>query len=111
VLFCRKDIIGRHEKEKLKAIEYMSMLQSRVAVTIDMWTADNQKKGYMAVTGHFIDESWKLRSILMGYVLISTLCESFSLHGSIVLIGYACLLQVYICAGTAYRRCYSRRAP
>jgi hypothetical protein len=42
------------------------MLQSRVAVTTDMWTADNQKKGYMAVTGHFVDESWKLRSILMG---------------------------------------------
>jgi hypothetical protein len=73
VLFCRKDIIGRHDKEKIKAIEHMTMLQSRVAVTNDMWTADNQKKVYMAVTGHFIDESWKLRSILMGYVLVSTL--------------------------------------
>ncbi|XP_047079781.1 zinc finger BED domain-containing protein RICESLEEPER 2-like [Lolium rigidum] len=66
----RKDIIGRYDKEKLKAIEYMSMLQSRVAVTTDMWTADNQKKGYMAVTGHFIDESWKLRSILMGFIYV-----------------------------------------
>jgi hypothetical protein len=65
-LFCRKDIIGRYNKEKKKAIQYMTMIQSRVAVTTDMWTADNQKKGYMAVTGHFVDESWKLRSILMG---------------------------------------------
>ncbi|KAM0880185.1 hypothetical protein ACQ4PT_033747 [Festuca glaucescens] len=66
----RKDIIGRHDKEKMKAIEYMTMLQSRVAVTTDMWIADNQKKGYMAVTGHFIDESWKMRSILMGFIYV-----------------------------------------
>ncbi|KAM0898877.1 hypothetical protein ACQ4PT_021666 [Festuca glaucescens] len=66
----RKDIIARHDKEKMKAIEYMTMLQSRVVVTTDMWTADNQKKGYMAVTGHFVDESWKLRSILMGFIYV-----------------------------------------
>jgi hypothetical protein len=75
-LLCRKDIIGRHEKEKKTAIEYMTMLQSRVAVTTDMWTADNQKKGYMAVTGHFIDESWKLRSILMGYNALCSLVST-----------------------------------
>ena len=63
-------------RKKAKAIEYMTMLQSRVAVTTDMWTADSQKKGYMAVTGHFVDESWKLRSILMGYssVFIVHIC-------------------------------------
>ncbi|KAM0898892.1 hypothetical protein ACQ4PT_021648 [Festuca glaucescens] len=66
----RKHIIARHDKEKMKAIKYMTMLQSRVAVTTDMWTSDNQKKGYMAVTGHFIDESWKLRSILMGFIYV-----------------------------------------
>ena len=68
LMCCRKDIITAYDKEKMMAIQYMSMMQSRVAVTTDMWTADNQKKGYMAVTGHFVDESWKLRSILMGYV-------------------------------------------
>jgi len=30
------------------------------AVTTDLWTADNQKRGYMAVTGHFIDDSWMM---------------------------------------------------
>jgi len=57
-------------RKKKKAHDYMTMLQSRVAVTTDMWIADNQKKGYMAVTGHFIDESWKLRSIVMGYTAV-----------------------------------------
>jgi len=50
-----------------KTIEYMAAIQSRVAITTDMWTSDNQKRGYMAITAHFIDESWNLRNILMRY--------------------------------------------
>jgi len=38
---------------------------SRVAVTTDLWTADNKKRGYMAVTGHFIDDSWMLKSCIL----------------------------------------------
>lgn len=56
-----------YEQERKKAIDYMTMNQSRVAITTDMWTAGNQNKGYMAVTAHFIDDSWKLRSIIMRY--------------------------------------------
>ena len=41
-----------YEEEKKKAIDYMTMNQSRVAITTDMWTADHQKKGYMAITTH-----------------------------------------------------------
>lgn len=53
------------EEERKKAIRYMAGIKSRIAITTDMWTSDNQKKGYMAVTAHFIDELWKLRSIVM----------------------------------------------
>jgi hypothetical protein len=56
-LFGRNDIENRYNVEKKKAMEYMFVIKSRIAVTTDMWTADNQKKGYMAVTEHFIDES------------------------------------------------------
>jgi len=59
--------MGQYELEKKKAIEYMARIQSRVAITTDMWTSDNQKRGYMAITAHFIDESWSLRNILMRY--------------------------------------------
>jgi hypothetical protein len=52
-------------EEKKKAIEYMAGIDSRVAITTDMWTSENQKRGYMAITAHFIDESWTLRSIIM----------------------------------------------
>jgi erythromycin esterase-like protein len=56
--------------EKKKAIEYMAEIQSRVAITTDLWTSYNQKRGYMAITAHFIDESWTLRNIIMRYSLL-----------------------------------------
>ncbi|KAM0901584.1 hypothetical protein ACQ4PT_019887 [Festuca glaucescens] len=59
------DIVENFKKETKKSIDYMTMNQSRVAITIDMWTADSTQKGYMAITAHFIDDSWKLRSIIM----------------------------------------------
>lgn len=61
----RKHIIEQYELERKKAIQYMAGIKSRVAITSDMWTADNQKRGYMAITAHFIDETWTLRNIIM----------------------------------------------
>lgn len=66
----RKDILESYKAESKKAIEYMAGNKSRVAITTDLWTADNQKKGYMSITGHFIDESWKLRSIIMRFIYV-----------------------------------------
>nr|CAN83599.1 hypothetical protein VITISV_015691 [Vitis vinifera] len=54
------DIMKIYEVEKDKMISYLEKLQSRVAITTDMWTS-NQKKGYMAITVHYIDESWLLQ--------------------------------------------------
>lgn len=54
-----------YTEEKKRALQYMCACKSRVAITTDMWTSDNQKRGYMAVTAHFIDDSWNLRSIIM----------------------------------------------
>lgn len=57
-------------QKKKKAIAFMAGNNSRVVITTDMWTADNQKKGYMAITTHFIDQSWKLRSIMMRFIYV-----------------------------------------
>jgi hypothetical protein len=61
----RKQIYDQYEVERKKAIQYMAGIKSRVAITSDMWTSDNQKRGYMTITTHFIDESWTLRNIIM----------------------------------------------
>lgn len=61
----RKDILDHYEEEKKRALLYLQKNNGRFAITTDLWTADNQKRGYMAVTGHFVDESWKLRSTIL----------------------------------------------
>ncbi|KAL6322444.1 hypothetical protein AAG906_008099 [Vitis piasezkii] len=58
-----------YEVEKDKMISYLEKLQSRVAITTDMWTS-NQKKGYMAITVHYIDESWLLHHHIVRFVYV-----------------------------------------
>jgi hypothetical protein len=54
-----------YEVQKLSMVTMFQQQQSRIAVTTDMWTANHQKKGYMAVTVHYIDENWSLKSYLL----------------------------------------------
>ena len=42
--------------------------KSRIAITTDMWTS-YQKKGYMVITAHFIDDAWILQSRVLRYSL------------------------------------------
>ncbi|KAL5570406.1 hypothetical protein UlMin_026981 [Ulmus minor] len=35
-----------------------------------MWTASNQKKGYMVVTAHYIDDSWILQSKILRFMYV-----------------------------------------
>ena len=58
----------------------MAGIQSRVAITTDMWTSDNQKRGYMAITAHFIDESWNLRNILMTHEVLTFFLDLVAYH-------------------------------
>ena len=57
-----------YKEERKKAIKYMAESKLRVAINTDMWTSDNQRRGYMAITAHFIDDSWTLRNIIMRYL-------------------------------------------
>jgi hypothetical protein len=61
----KKEIFKVYEFEMAKTLKLLDSLQSRVAITSDMWTASNQKKGYMAVTAHYIDGSWNLQSCIL----------------------------------------------
>jgi primosomal protein N' len=54
-----------YQVQKLSMVKQFEQQQSRIAVTTDMWTANHQKKGYMAVTVHYVDESWNLKSYLL----------------------------------------------
>ncbi|XP_062103613.1 zinc finger BED domain-containing protein RICESLEEPER 2-like [Humulus lupulus] len=63
----RSDILKIYKIEKEKFREVLEKNKSRIALTTDMWTANHQKRGYMAVTAHFIDDSWKLHSQIISF--------------------------------------------
>lgn len=58
---------------EMKNIFYLKLesLDCRISLTGDMWTLV-QFKGYFALIGHYIDEDWKLKKIILifNYLLI-----------------------------------------
>ncbi|KAK2410552.1 zinc finger BED domain-containing protein RICESLEEPER [Trifolium repens] len=66
----KKEIFKVYEFEMAKALKLLDSLQSRVAITSYMWTAINQKKGYMVVTAHYIDGSWNLQSCILRFIYV-----------------------------------------
>jgi hypothetical protein len=64
----KKDIHKIYNVERDKTIKLLEKTKSRIAITTDMWTSSNQKKGYMAITAHFIDNSWRLQSRIIRYL-------------------------------------------
>ncbi|KAK9750191.1 hypothetical protein RND81_02G179500 [Saponaria officinalis] len=66
----RNDILKIYKDEKLSLKRLLEYNDSRIAVTTDMWTASNQKKGYMVVTSHFIDQNWVLRNRTLRFCFV-----------------------------------------
>lgn len=63
----RSDIMKMFASEKGGLKKLLENAESKIAITTDMWTASNQKKGYMAVTAHYIDQYWVLRNKTLRY--------------------------------------------
>ncbi|KAJ7971888.1 zinc finger BED domain-containing protein RICESLEEPER 2-like [Quillaja saponaria] len=66
----KADIMKIYDYEKDNTLKLIKSSQSKVALTCDMWTASNQRKGFMAITAHFIDLSWSLQSRLLRFVYV-----------------------------------------
>ncbi|KAL9426799.1 hypothetical protein AB3S75_033559 [Citrus x aurantiifolia] len=68
---CRNTVKKKFFKlfdfEKAKTMALLGDITSKVSITTNMWTSSNQKKGYMVVTAHFIDNSWTLRNRILRY--------------------------------------------
>ncbi|KAI3503614.1 hypothetical protein L1887_32060 [Cichorium endivia] len=58
-------------KRKLTAMRILEKNASRVAITTDMWTSSNQKKGFMAITAHLIDDNWNMQSRIMRFIYVT----------------------------------------
>ncbi|CAI9288729.1 unnamed protein product [Lactuca saligna] len=55
--------------KKVRFIQKIENLQGRIAITTDMWTSTNQKKGFMAITCHYIHD-WCLQSKILRFVYV-----------------------------------------
>ncbi|KAK2637258.1 hypothetical protein Ddye_032050 [Dipteronia dyeriana] len=70
---ARRDIMSMYEIERASFLTMLGKIPGRIAITSDMWTASNQKRGYMTVTSHFIDSSCQLQSRLLRQLSPSSL--------------------------------------
>jgi len=73
----RSDILKMFENGMCTLKKMLEVNHGKVAITTDLWTASNQKRGYMAVTGHFVDDEWVLQNRTLRYyfnVFIVYLC-------------------------------------
>ena len=64
----KRDIFEIYDYEKSKALALLENIQSRVAITTDIWTSSNRKRGFMVVTAHFINDSWTLQNRILRYI-------------------------------------------
>ncbi|KAK9691505.1 hypothetical protein RND81_09G201200 [Saponaria officinalis] len=77
----RKDIMTRYGVEKGIMSSLLEKTKGKITLTTDMWTSSNQKKCYMAVTAHFIDNSWKCCFVVVFcavMVLYDVMCCCFA---------------------------------
>ncbi|KAG8380573.1 hypothetical protein BUALT_Bualt06G0029600 [Buddleja alternifolia] len=72
----KNDIFSIYNDEKIKFYKSLDKLKCRVAITTDMWIASNNKKGFMAITAHFIDDSWRLQTPHTADVLCDLLADA-----------------------------------
>ncbi|KAH9723471.1 BED-type domain-containing protein [Citrus sinensis] len=85
----KSEISKLYHIEKIKTLHMLEKNQGRVAITTDLWTASNQKKGYMVVTAHFIDNSWKLHSRILRFIYVPSPHTAEALSNELV----QCLLD------------------
>ncbi|XP_076893806.1 zinc finger BED domain-containing protein RICESLEEPER 2-like [Bidens hawaiensis] len=66
----KSDILKIYDFQKEKTMGILEKNQSRIAITTDMWTSGNQKKGFMSITAHLIDEKWEMQSRIMRFIYV-----------------------------------------
>ncbi|XP_009797298.2 zinc finger BED domain-containing protein RICESLEEPER 2-like isoform X1 [Nicotiana sylvestris] len=80
----KNDIIKVFDNLKSQTSMLLEKVTSRIAITTDMWTFNSNKKGFMAITGHFIDDSWRLQSHILRFAYVPAPHDKDVLCGALV---------------------------
>ncbi|RDX88049.1 Zinc finger BED domain-containing protein DAYSLEEPER, partial [Mucuna pruriens] len=62
------DCVATFLMEKQNLMKYFEGLPGRVCLTVDIWTS-SQSVGYVFITGHFVDNDWKLQRRILNVVM------------------------------------------
>ncbi|XP_019248606.1 PREDICTED: zinc finger BED domain-containing protein RICESLEEPER 2-like [Nicotiana attenuata] len=80
----KNDIMRIFDNLKSQTSKLLEKVTSRIAITTDMWTSNSNKKGFMAITGHFIDDSWRLQSHILRFAYIPAPHDKDALCGALI---------------------------
>ncbi|XP_033141105.1 zinc finger BED domain-containing protein RICESLEEPER 2-like [Brassica rapa] len=64
---CTKEIAAMYMARKAEMKKVLGQNKQRLSLTTDIWTAPYTAVSYMVITAHFIDSSWKLRKMIIGF--------------------------------------------
>lgn len=62
-----RDIAKIYAKKKEEMKKLLEENKQRLSLTTDIWNAPHTGASYMVITAHFIDSSWKLRKLIIGF--------------------------------------------
>ncbi|KAK1323078.1 hypothetical protein QJS10_CPA02g00105 [Acorus calamus] len=65
------ECIAIYEKEKEQLMQLLGALPGRIGLTLSLWTS-RQTLGYMCLTGHFIDDDWKVHRRMLNFMNVSS---------------------------------------
>jgi len=63
----RIEILKMFDNGKSTLKKSIEVNQGKVAITIDLLTASNQKRGYTTMSAHFVDDDWILQNHTLRY--------------------------------------------
>ncbi|KAJ1703738.1 hypothetical protein LUZ63_003517 [Rhynchospora breviuscula] len=63
----RSDCISLYEQERKSLYEEFGKLECKVSFSSDLWTNHLGDRGFMALTAHYIDDSWRIRKMIVNF--------------------------------------------
>ena len=62
-----RDIVQMYVRKKEALKNWFKVSKQRVSLTTDIWTSHATGASYMVVTAHFVDDTWQLRRLIIGF--------------------------------------------
>ncbi|KAF3775770.1 putative AC9 transposase, partial [Nymphaea thermarum] len=64
------DCIYIYENEMTKLCNVLEKTNGMISLTFNMWTSSCQKRDYLCLTAHYIDNSWKIKKKVLNFVMV-----------------------------------------